>query len=104
MSEEKDIILTNGRKNERKQINFEPMHKETKNLNSDDPDCPKRINNEIANQIRNARCQKKMSQEDLAKRLNVKVNIVKDYERESSGIAINRIFLKKIYNILEIKN
>jgi ribosome-binding protein aMBF1 (putative translation factor) len=45
-----------------------------------------------------------MSQEDLAKRLNVKVNIVKDYERESSGIAINRIFLKKIYNILKIKN
>jgi ribosome-binding protein aMBF1 (putative translation factor) len=97
----KDIILGNGKKKEKKEINFEPMHKEIKNLNSDDPDAPKKVNSEIASKIRNARCMMKLSQEDLAKKLNVKVNIIKDYERDS-GITVNRIFLKKIYNILGI--
>lgn len=98
-----DIILTNGKKKIKPNINFEPLHKEFKNLNSDDPDAPKKITTEIASKIRNKRCELKLSQNDLAKKLNVNVNIIKDYERESSQISVNRIFLKKIYNILGIK-
>ena len=61
----------------------------------------KKIPKEIADAIRNARCQKKLKQKDLATQLNINVSILNDIE---TGKAIyNGLLISKIKRKLNIK-
>jgi putative transcription factor len=70
-------------------------------LDSDDPDAPKKISLSAGKQIQQARCDKKLSQKQLAQLLNVKAQLITDYE---SGKAIpSRSVLNKLNRALGIK-
>jgi ribosome-binding protein aMBF1 (putative translation factor) len=59
------------------------------------------VSKTMAKKIATARCLKKMSQKDLAMKLNLPFKIIKDYE---SGIAIpNHLIINKIEAILETR-
>jgi ribosome-binding protein aMBF1 (putative translation factor) len=83
------------------QINFNEGHKKDLNLISDDPDPPKTLGLEKGKSIQQARCSKKLSQADLAKRINVQANIIKDYE--SGNVIPNKRILRLISAHLGIK-
>lgn len=83
------------------QINFNPGHKRDLNLTSDDPDPPKTLGIEKGKMIQQARCSKKLSQADLAKKINVQANVVKDYE--NGNIIPNKKILRLISQHLGIK-
>jgi|SRR3990172_707860 len=78
-----------------------PGHKQYKNLDSNDPDAPKPVGLSIGKQIQQARLNKKMTQDELAQKINVKPNIIRDYE---NGKAIpDKKVIQKISQILGIK-
>lgn len=59
------------------------------------------VSKTMAHKISQARCEKKMSQKDLAMKLNLPHKIIKDYE---SAIAIpNHLIINKIESILETR-
>ena len=53
----------------------------------------------VAKRIAQARCEKKLTQKDLANKLNLPLKIIQDYE--SSKAIPNHIILNKIEKILE---
>lgn len=68
----------------------------------DDPDAepPKMIDRSLAQRIQRARSQKGLSQKDLAQRLNLKTEVIRDYER---GTAIPQgPILAKIKRVLHL--
>jgi len=76
-------------------------HKKISNLDSDDPDAPKTMGLSAGKQIQSGRCAKKLSQKELAQKINVKPQVISDYE---SGKAIpNRAILNKLNRVLDIK-
>jgi ribosome-binding protein aMBF1 (putative translation factor) len=83
------------------QINFNPGHKKELNLVSDDPDPPKTLGKEKGQQIQQARCLKKLSQADLAKKIAVQANVIKDYE--NGNVIPNKKILRLICGQLNIK-
>lgn len=81
--------------------NLPQNNKANKNLQSDDPDAPKVLGMSVGKQIQQARVKKGLSQADLAKQLNVRANVIKDYE---SGSAVpDRAVLNRINTLLGIK-
>lgn len=79
----------------------QPGHKQFKQLDSDEPEAPKVVGLSVGKQIQTARTQKKMSQKDLAMKINVKPNVIQEYE---SGKAIpDSKVIRKISQILGIK-
>ena len=60
-------------------------HKLYKIEAQDDVQPIKKVSHNLKTQIQSARCAKKMSQKDLANKINVQESIIKDYE---SGKAI----------------
>jgi len=72
-----------------------------KKLDDDDVPAPTYVPKSICIEIQQARCARKMSQQDLANRLNVKKNIVN--ELESGKMIYNKGFIRKVKNILQIK-
>jgi len=59
------------------------------------------VSKSMANKIAKARCEKKLSQKDLAMKLNLPFKIIKDYE---SAVAIpNHIIINKLEGILETR-
>lgn len=70
-------------------------------LNSEDPPAPKKVSHNVRMAIQKGRCSKKMTQKDLAVRLNMPVTTISDYE---SGKAIpNRQVLCRIAKVLDVK-
>ena len=61
----------------------------------------KTIDREISQQIIQARCAKKLTQDALAKQLNINVSIIKEYE--TGKAVINNQLLQKICRVLCIK-
>ena len=61
----------------------------------------KTIDREISQQIIKARCAKKLTQDALAKQLNINVSIVKEYE--TGKAIVNNQILQKICRVLCIK-
>lgn len=83
------------------QVAYNEGHKKELNLVSDDPDPPKNLGKEKGQQIQQARCAKKLSQADLAKKICVQANIIKDYE--SGNIIPNKKIIRLINTHLGIK-
>lgn len=70
-------------------------------LDSDEPIYIKPINFNIKEKIKNTRLLLGITQKDLAKKINVKYNLINDYE---NGIIIpDKKILQKISSILNIK-
>ena len=61
----------------------------------------KTIDREISQQIIQARCAKKLTQDALAKQLNINVSIIKEYE--TGKAIVNNQLLQKICRVLCIK-
>ena len=75
-------------------------HSKIKNLDSDDPEPPKKLSHSVKIEIQKARSAKKLTQKQLANTVNLPVQTISDYE---SGKAIpNRQILSKIGKILGI--
>lgn len=70
------------------------------NLDGDDPDAPKKLGMNAGKQIQQARCTKGLSQKQLAQMVNVKAQVITDYE---SGKAMpDRAILNKLNRALGI--
>lgn len=70
-------------------------------LDSDEPEAPKTIDHNIKVKIQKGRSSMKMTQKQLAMKINIPVNIVQAYE---SGKAIpDKAVMRKICNALCIK-
>jgi ribosome-binding protein aMBF1 (putative translation factor) len=79
----------------------EEGNKKKQQLLSDEPEPPKtlgRINGQV---IQQARVTKKLSQSDLAKKINIQANIIKDYE--NGNVIPNKKILRLIESQLGIK-
>lgn len=68
---------------------------------SDETGAPKKLGIVAGKQIQQARAKNRWSQYDLATRLGVKENVVKDYE--TGNVVPNRNVLNKLNRILEIR-
>ena len=89
------------RKNtERKTRYNAPGHKKFKKIDSEDVEAPKTLGLSAGRQIQQARAAKKMTQKELAQKINVKAQLITDYE---TGKAIpSRAILNKINHALGI--
>lgn len=59
----------------------------------------RKITHELAQTIQRKRCENKMTQEDLARRASIDVNIVKNYEKVGSVVELK--YLQKISRVLK---
>jgi ribosome-binding protein aMBF1 (putative translation factor) len=99
--EQKDKALRDGKTESAKKIcNTEQMDKNKKLDNTTDADKHKKISLEQSKMISKARCDLKLSQADLAKRINLKKEIINEYEC-GKAIIDNKI-LSKIERYLKI--
>jgi putative transcription factor len=72
-----------------------------RNLDSDEPEAPKTIDHSVKVKIQQGRIAKKMTQKQLAMKINLPVNTVQSYE---AGKAIpDKAVMRKICNTLGIK-
>lgn len=72
--------------------------KSQRNLESDEPEKPKRLGMNEGKKIQQARCAKNMTQKQLAHVLNIKPAVIQEYE---TGKAIpNKGVLNRIYRAL----
>lgn len=73
--------------------------KEYKNLVSDDPSAPKKVDLSVSQLIIQYRKEHSLSQKDLALKLNMRVNTIRDYE---NGSAVhNNKEISKIKNFIK---
>lgn len=91
----KEKVLNTKRPNSKQcDVNF-------KKLDGDDVPPTKYVPKDIAKQIQQARTAKKMTQQDLANRLNVKKTIINDLE--SGKMILNKGFVNRVKRVLGIK-
>lgn len=77
-------------------------NKQIQKLENEEPEAPKKIAPDVKKKICQARTAMKMTQQELAQRINVKPDIVKDYE---CGNAIpNPQILNRLQKVLNIKS
>ena len=77
-----------------------PKNSTFKKIDGDDPNPPQSLNHSIKLRIQQARVEKKLTQKQLAQKINLSVHTINEYE---SGIAIpNRQILSKIGRALGI--
>lgn len=69
--------------------------------NTNEPQKHKTIDRELSQKIIKARCSKKLTQDALAKQLNINVSIIKEYE--TGKAIVNNQILQKICRVLCIK-
>jgi ribosome-binding protein aMBF1 (putative translation factor) len=99
--EQKDKALRTGQtESSKKRGDTEKNDKDKKLDNATDVDKHKKISLDQSNMISKARCDLKLSQADLAKRLNIKKEIINEYEC-GKAIIDNKI-LCKIERVLKI--
>lgn len=84
-----------------KRPNSNSISTNLKKLDGDEIKPTKYVPKETAKLIQQARTLKKMSQQDLANKLNVKKNIINDLE--SGKMILNKSFLAKVKRTLGIK-
>ena len=91
----KDKVLNNKRPNSNNiDVNL-------KKLDGDDVQPTKYVPKETSKLIQQARTAKKMTQQDLANRLNVKKTIINDLE--SGKMILNKGFVSRVKRVLGIK-
>ena len=71
------------------------------NLDGDNPDAPKKVDYDLRMNIQKARQAKKMTQKELAGKINVQANIVNDYE--SGKTVPSSAILAKMARVLGTK-
>ena len=99
--EQKDKALREGKtESATKRGNTDKSDKDKKLDNATDVDKHKKISLEQSKMISKARCDLKLSQADLAKRINLKKEIINEYEC-GKAIIDNKI-LSKIERFLKI--
>ena len=99
--EQKDKALREGKtESAKKRGNTEKTDKDKKLDNATDADKHKKISLEQSKMISKARCDLKLSQVDLAKKINLKKEIINEYEC-GKAIIDNKI-LSKIERALKI--
>ena len=92
--EQKDKALRTGQTEIAKKIGNTEQADKTKKLdNTTDADKHKKISLEQSKMISKARCDLKLSQADLAKKINLKKEIINDYEC-GKAIIDNKILCK----------
>ena len=92
--EQKDKALRDGNTESAKKIGNTEQADKTKKLdNATDADKHKKISLEQSKMISKARCDLKLSQSDLAKRINLKKDIINEYEC-GKAIIDNKILCK----------
>ena len=92
--EQKDKALRTGQTESAKKIGNTEQADKTKKLdNTTDADKHKKISLEQSKMISKARCDLKLSQADLAKKINLKKEIINDYEC-GKAIIDNKILCK----------
>lgn len=75
--------------------------KKFRSLDGEDPPPPEKISHNVRHNIQKARCIKNMSQRDLAKKLNMSLSVISDYE---NGKAIpDRSTLSRLGKALGVK-
>jgi ribosome-binding protein aMBF1 (putative translation factor) len=97
----KTVVLRKKSPSQSNRIQVDPTLKKIINLESEDPTAPKKLGKDCAQQIQKARCTLKLKQEDLAKKINVKANIIKEYE--TGNVVPDRGILNKLNRALNIK-
>ena len=99
------VILSKERKYTPQEIkDYEEKQKEKlekKKAKDNEIKVPPKVNFELKKAIMQARLAKKMSQKDLATRLNVTVNTIAGYE--NGKIVPNNPFIVKMERILNVK-
>ena len=86
----------------KKQTQNPPGTSQFRKLDSNDPPSPpKPLGVDIRRAIQQGRMDRKMSQKDLANRLNISVNDLKNYE--AGKTVPNKAVLRRINNVLKIK-
>jgi ribosome-binding protein aMBF1 (putative translation factor) len=99
--EQKDKAIRDGKTESAKKIGNTEQADKTKKLdNATDADKHKKISLEQSKMISKARCDLKLSQADLAKRINLKRDIINEYECGKAIIDNN--ILCKIERCLKI--
>ena len=91
----KPVVL---RKKKEEQVH---AFKEKVAILSDDPAPPKIVGQKMGKLIQQARMGKKLTQKDLANKLNLDVGVIRDYENGSS--VLDKGVLNKIRQFLGIK-
>src|SRR6202012_4816902 len=71
-------------------------------IESDNYVLPK-VTADLSKQISQARCNKKWTQDEFAKRCALSVKTVRDYENPQSGVVIKQQDLNKMANILGVR-
>lgn len=95
VSEKKYGASTNKNSQSQSDINSRKLD------DSNDAQKHKTIDRETSQQILKARCAKKLTQDALAKQLNINVSIIKEYE--TGKAIVNHQILQKICRVLCIK-
>ena len=83
------------------QVVHAPGNKEFHKLDSEDVEAPKILGIDSAKQIQAARSALKLTQVQLAQKINEKANLIKEYE--TGKIVPSRAVLNKLNKILNIK-
>lgn len=79
-----------------------PNHKKLYDAatDEDEPKQPKIISKQLSQQIQQKRCEKKLTQKELAQKLNVKVDVIQKYENGTA--IIDHVLLNRIKRLLSI--
>lgn len=72
-----------------------------RNLDGDEPEAPKTIDHSVKVKIQQGRSAKKMTQKQLAMKINVPVNTIQSYE--SGKVIPDKAIMRKICTALGIK-
>jgi putative transcription factor len=80
---------------------LQPGNKQFQQLDGDEPEAPKTVGLSVGKQIQQARTAKKMTQKDLAQKINVKPSVIQEYET-GSAIPEPKV-TRKISQVLGIK-
>ena len=95
------VVFIKPKKDEKKKGYSGPSHIQKLDENKDAFDDHKKIQKGLADAIKNARIQLKITQDQLAKQVNVRSNVINDIEAQR-GIYDN-VVMNKIKKILGIK-
>lgn len=95
------VILTNKKKEEKKNTPNQPGHKEFIKLLEDDIPKLNKITRDYAQVIIDGRKALNITQKDLAQKMNIKDNIIREYEN-CTVANFNIQFYKRILKVLNI--
>jgi ribosome-binding protein aMBF1 (putative translation factor) len=93
------VVLKKKEKKKQKQLEIDPIVKKMNQLDNNDDVCKiETVSNDDRKLITSLRTTRKITQEELAKMLNIKKEIIRDIENGS--LAENKQMINKIKNFL----